>query len=281
MPMQHRVVHTTRFEYDGLASASYNQARMTPVTTPQQIVLHSRLEVSPKPWTSTYADYFGAQVIAFEVVDPHDAMTVTATSTVQVQRLAPVAPVLPWSAYAEREVADRWTEYLSLPPLVAPPADLVDQVRALADGGGMPGDVAREVCLLVAREVSFTPGSTDADSTAAMAWEQRAGVCQDLVHLSLGALRALGIPARYVSGYVHPVADPVIGETVEGDSRAWLEWWDEGWRAFDPCADTAPDNRYVSVAGGRDYHDVRPLHGIYSGAETSTMEVDVSITRTA
>lgn len=281
MPMQLRVVHTTEFTYDGLAAASYNQARMTPVTTPEQIVVHSRLEVSPKPWTSTYADYFGTQVIAFEVVDPHDAMLVTATSTVQVQRNPPAPPSTPWEAYGERAVADRWTEYLTLPDLVAPPADLADRVRAIAQGATLPGDAARAVCRLVSDEIEFIPGSTDVESPASAAWEQRAGVCQDLVHLAIGGLRSIGVPARYVSGYVHPVEEPVVGETVEGESRAWLQWWDGGWRSYDPSADAEPNDRYISVGAGRDYHDVRPLSGIYSGAKTSKMTVGVSITRTA
>jgi transglutaminase-like putative cysteine protease len=281
MSMQLRVVHTTEFEYDGLAAASYNQARMTPVTSPGQIVVHSRLDVHPKPWTSEYRDYFGSHVIAFEVLDPHDAMSVVATSTVQVDRAPAAAPTTPWEAYDDRAVADRWTEYLVLPEIVAPPPDFVDQVRAAARAAGTPGGAARAVCRLVNEEIEFLPGSTDVRTPAAEAWKQRAGVVQDMVHLAIGGLRAIGIPARYVSGYVHPVADPVVGETVAGDSKAWLEWWDAGWQAFDPSADAVPDDRYIAIATGRDYHDVSPLSGIYAGARTSRMTVDVSITRTA
>jgi transglutaminase-like putative cysteine protease len=279
--MQLRVVHTTDYEYDGLAAASYNQARMTPVTSPEQIVVHTRLDVHPKPWTSEYRDYFGSHVIAFEVHDPHDAMSVVATSTVQVDRAAAAPPTTPWGAYEDRAVADRWTEYLTLPEIVAPPPDFVAAVRDAAAPAGTPGGAARAVCRLVNDEIDFLPGSTDVRTPAVDAWRQRAGVVQDMVHLAIGGLRALGIPARYVSGYVHPGADPVIGETVAGDSRAWLEWWDAGWQAFDPTADAAPDDRYVAIAAGRDYHDVSPLSGIYSGARTSRMTVDVRITRTA
>ncbi len=281
MSMQLRVVHTTEFEYDGLAAASYNQARMTPVTAPGQIVVHTRLAVHPKPWTSEYRDYFGSHVITFEVLDPHDAMSVVATSTVQVDRGPAADPTTPWEEYGERAVADRWTEYLTLPDLVAPPPDFTEAVRAIADRSALPGEAAREVCRLVNEEIEFLPGSTDVRTPAAEAWKQRAGVVQDVVHLAIGGLRSIGIPARYVSGYLHPVADPVVGETVAGDSKAWLEWWDAGWQAFDPSTDAVPDDRYVAVATGRDYHDVSPLSGIYSGAKTSRMTVDVSITRTA
>ena len=137
MSMQLRVVHTTEFEYDGLAAASYNQARMTPVTAPGQIVVHSRLDVHPKPWTSEYRDYFGAQVITFEVLDPHDAMSVVATSTVQVERASAAPPTTPWEEYGDRAVADRWTEYLTLPSIVAivVPILVADVVVAVGGGG--------------------------------------------------------------------------------------------------------------------------------------------------
>ncbi len=276
-----RVVHTTEFEYDGLAAASYNQARMTPVTAPGQIVVHTRLDVHPKPWKSEYRDYFGSHVIAFEVLDPHESMSVVATSTVQVDRGPAPPPTTPWEAYDDRAVADRWTEYLVLPEMVAPPPDFVDQVRNAAAAAGTPGGAARAVCRLVHEEIDFLPGSTDVQTPAADAWKQRAGVVQDMVHLAIGGMRSIGIPARYVSGYVHPVAEPVIGETVAGDSKAWLEWWDAGWQAFDPSTDAVPDDRYIAVATGRDYHDVSPLSGIYSGAKTSRMTADVSITRTS
>lgn len=281
MSMQLRINHTTTFEYDGKSVASYNQARLTPVTTAEQIVVHSRLEISPKPWTYEYRDYFGTAVTAFEVVDPHESMTVAATSTVQVNRPAPVDPVLTWDQVAAREVSDRWTEYLTLPDLVAPTADFAQRAKQVAADHELPGEAARDLCVLVHDEVEFAPGTTDVRGTAATAWQQRAGVCQDVAHLAVGGLRTIGVPARYVSGYVHPDADPVVGATVAGASHAWVEWWDDGWRAYDPCHDVVPDDRYVSLAHGRDYADVRPISGIYSGAGTSKMSVAVEVTRLA
>ena len=182
--MQLRIVHTTGYEYDGKAVASYNQARMTPVTTPEQIVVHSRLEVSPKPWTYEYRDYFGTQVTAFEVVDPHESMTVTATSTVQINRPpTPTRRPRPGRQLAEREVADRWTEYLTLPELVAPPDDFAQRApsgsRAAAP---LPGEAARELCCAGRRRgrvpARRRPTCRRPPPTS---WEQRAGVCQDMV----------------------------------------------------------------------------------------------------
>ncbi|TYL45067.1 transglutaminase family protein [Nocardioides sp. BGMRC 2183] len=277
--MQLRIVHRTEFGYDARASASYNQARMTPSSTPEQIVIHERLDVTPSPWTYPYTDYFGTHVIAFEIADPHEAMAVVATSTVQVHRAAPPAPSTPWDEYGERGIADRWTEFLMLPDLVAPPEELALRAREIAGSAELPGQAAHAVVLLVHDEMRLLPESTDAATTAAQAWQQRTGAVQDMAHLAIGALRSIGIPARYVAGYAHPVADPAVGETVAGDSRAWVEWWDDGWRALDPSTATAPDDRYVSVGFGRDYEDVPPLRGIYSGTDTSRMSVSVEMTR--
>ena len=280
MSMQLRVVHTTTFEYDGKAVASYNQARLTPLTTHDQIVSHSRVEVSPAPFTYEYRDYFGTAVTAFEVLDPHEAMTVTGTSTVHTNRSLAGPPTLGWDDLNAPDIADRWTEYLVVNPLVAPPADLAARIETLREGV-LPGEAARAVCALVNAEVEYRTGSTDVRTQAAAAWEQRAGVCQDIAHLVIGGLRSLGIPARYVSGYFHPQSEPVVGETVVGESHAWVEWWDAGWHPFDPTNDTEPGDRYVVLAAGRDYGDVKPLSGIYSGAATSDMAVEVTITRLA
>jgi transglutaminase-like putative cysteine protease len=277
--MQLRIVHKTTFEYDGRAVASYNQARMTPLTTPGQIVSHSRVEVSPAPWSFDYRDYFGTAVTAFEVLDPHESMTVTATSTVHTDRPPGGMATIGWDQLADPDVADEYTEYLALNAAVALHPELTERVARIRAEAGLPGDAARDVCALIHREVEYRAGATDVHSRAADAWEQRAGVCQDMAHLTIGALRTLGIPARYVSGYFHPHARPQVGEPVPGESHAWVEWWDHGWHAFDPTNDSEPGDRYVVVATGRDYGDVQPLSGIFSGATTSAMTVDVVLTR--
>lgn len=278
--MQLRLVHATTFAYDGQAAASYNEARMTPRTQPGQLVVHSRFEVSPIPWTYTYVDYFDTLVTAFEVVDPHHEMTITATSTVNVDRAGAGEPKLGWDGLDE-DTLDRWTEYLSVTPLVTPPEELRERVADFRRTQATPTDAARAVCDVINAEVEYQFGATGVKSHASEAWEKRAGVCQDMAHLALGAIRGLGIPARYVSGYLHPRREPLVGVTVRGESHAWIEWWDDGWRGFDPTNDTEPGDRYVVVATGRDYLDVKPLSGLYSGARTDGLSVDVEITRLA
>ncbi|WGL50716.1 transglutaminase family protein [Nocardioides sp. BP30] len=279
--MDLRIVHVTGFEYDGLVRASYNEARMTPQTDSTQTVGHSRVDVTPQPWAHSYRDYWGTAVTAFEVLDPHRALTVTATSTVRTaSRPEPVAHAS-WDEVRSGRLVDDLVEFLTVSDRVRPPADLLAPVHALVDAGAAPGEVAREVCRLIHAEVEYLPGSTDVLAEASTAWDQRSGVCQDMAHLVAGALRSVGVPCRYVSGYLLPRVDAAVGEVVHGESHAWIEWWDQGWQAFDPTNDTTPGERHVTVATGRDYVDVRPLSGIYTGAGTSNMFVDVQLTRLA
>ena len=107
------------------------------------------------------------------------------------------------------------------------------------------------------------------------------GVCQDFVHLSLRVVRLMGIPARYVSGYHHPDPDAAIGKTVDGQSHAWIQAWTGSWWDHDPTNDTSINEQYVTVGVGRDYADVSPLKGIYSGAGATDLDVVVEITRLA
>jgi len=277
--MQLKVVHTTGFAYDGGAAASFNEARLTPQTLAGQIVVHTRLDVHPAPWTWSYRDYWGTQVTAFEVLDPHDSLTVTATATVHTEAVEHSVPRLSWEEMRAERVADRFTELLEIRDRVRAPADLAARFAEIGNASPDPDSAARAICSLIHDEVDYVVGSTHVAGVAAESWDARAGVCQDMAHLVIGGLRQIGIPARYVSGYLHPSKDPVIGEAVNGESHAWVEWWDGGWHGYDPTNDTEPAEQHIVVATGRNYTDVRPLSGIFTGAGTSSMFVDVQVTR--
>lgn len=277
--MQLKVVHTTGFAYEGGAAASFNEARLTPQTLAGQIVVHTRLDVHPAPWTWSYKDYWGTQVTAFEVLDPHESLTVTATATVHTEVIDHTTPKLSWAEMRDDRVADQFTELLEIRERVKPPDDLAARYAEIGSTSPDPDSAARAICSLIHDEVDYVVGSTHVAGHAADSWDARAGVCQDMAHLVIGGLRQIGIPARYVSGYLHPSKDPVIGETVSGESHAWVEWWDGGWHGYDPTNDTAPAERHIVVASGRNYSDVRPLSGIFTGAGTSSMFVDVQVTR--
>jgi transglutaminase-like putative cysteine protease len=277
--MQLRIKHTTGYRYAGGAIASFNEARMTPLSTAEQIVLRSRVEVSPTPWMTEYRDYWGTVVTAFEVHEPHDELLVVASSTVQTADLLPIEHHLQWDDLAS--VRDRQVEFLGQSDWVTPPDDLIDGLAGARGRAATPSDYAHAVCDFIHAEMSYVEGATEVTSTGADAWVARSGVCQDFAHLTLGVLRQAGIPARYVSGYLHPQEDPVIGEDVVGESHAWIEWWDGAWIGFDPTNDRAAGKQHVIVARGRDYDDVPPLRGIYSTRGDSELFVSVEVTRLA
>lgn len=276
-PMQLRIRHVTGFTYDEGAVASYNEARLTPLTTPDQFVLRSRIEVTPTAWSQEYRDYWGTVVTAFEVHEPHDALTVVATSTVESTPHPVETPTVGWDALPA--VADEWCEFLVLDGWVRPSGDLEARLDDVRTTSATPGEYAAQVFDLVHAHLVYLPGATVVTTTAAEAWQAGAGVCQDLAHVTVGALRRAGIPARYVSGYLHPSSEPVVGETVQGESHAWVEYWDGDWRGFDPTNAIVPGERHVLVARGRDYSDSTPLRGIYSTQGESELFVSVEITR--
>ena len=125
----------------------------------------------------------------------------------------------------------------------------------------------------------YQAGTTDASTSALEALRRGSGVCQDFVHLSLAVLRAMGIPARYTSGYLHPSPDAGMGDRVEGQSHAWLEAWTGDWQPFDPTNGGKVGERHVMVGRARDYADVSPLKGIYHGAPSTALGVSVELTR--
>ncbi|GMA34240.1 transglutaminase-like domain-containing protein [Demequina litorisediminis] len=136
------------------------------------------------------------------------------------------------------------------------------------------------MCEYLHSEVMYVPGATTVHTAATEAWEARSGVCQDFAQLALGALRSVGIPARYVSGYLHPKRDAEIGETVAGESHAWVEWWTGEWTGFDPTNDREVGDHHVIVGRAREYRDVPPLSGVVAGA-TDNLDVTVKVTQIA
>ena len=276
-----RLHHQTGYTYKGGATASYNEARMQPQSNPDQTVQHTKVDVSPNPWTMSWTDYWGTLVTSFEVHERHPELLVDATSTVTVDRRPAESLHLSWDEMADSDVRDTWLEVLGVTPRVAPGPDFDAVLSEIRRSAAAPGDFVAQVIDRLRHEVEYLPGRTTVQTRAADAWAGRAGVCQDLAHLTIGALRSYGIPARYVSGYMLPVEDPEIGSSHVGETHAWVQWWDGAWVPLDPTRGLPPDDTYVEVGVGRDYKDVVPLSGIFTGSPGSTMFTQVEITRLA
>jgi transglutaminase-like putative cysteine protease len=277
-----RITHSTGFHYDGEVTASYNEARMLPVSADGQLVLYSNLEILPISSHHSYVDYWGTRVSSFEILTPHRELSLTATSLVEVRDRDHPEHRLEWTALAyEIERATEYVEQLGQTNRTRPPAEVVEIARGIVAAAESPCDAALAIAREIGSRIEYVSGATSVYTTAAEAWEHKKGVCQDITHLTLGALRAVGIPARYVSGYLHPKPDADVGVTVTGESHAWVEWFCGAWNGYDPTNLIDIGDRHVTVGRGRDYADVAPLRGVYAGPYGSKLFVTVEITREA
>jgi len=275
-----QIVHRSQLRYGGPVRSSYNEARMTPENSSRQTTLRSRVEIEPTATVHAYRDYWGSTVTAFDTHGPHTELVVKATSVVEAGPEPHVPDPVDWAELAAPDLLDRFGEMLRPTPLTAMDDAVVATVReAIGDAG--PREAGRLVCRFVHDHIEYLTGSTNVKTNAMQAWEKGKGVCQDISHVSVGLLRALGLPARYVSGYLHPRPSAGIGQAVPGESHAWVEWWDGGWSGYDPTNVVDIGSRHVSLARGRDYADVPPLKGIFSGPRSEGSTVTVEVTRLA
>jgi transglutaminase-like putative cysteine protease len=270
--------HVTTHRYTGDVFASYNEARVMPLSLPRQICTEANLDVTPAARTHRYWDYWGSAVTVFDIHTPHDELVVHSTAVVETSPMPAVAPATTWAELAGPDLVDAFAEYLAPTRYVPETSEhIVEDLR----GAATPDGAARGAVDWVRGRLRYQPGATDVQTSAVEALQQGEGVCQDFAHLTLAVLRTLGIPARYVSGYLHPSPDAVVGESVTGQSHAWVEWWCGDWLAWDPTHGVPVGERHVLVARGRDYADVTPLKGVYHGAAALSHEVRVELTRTA
>lgn len=277
-----RIVHRTGFSYELPATASYNEARMLPFNSNEQFVLSAHLQIHPAAAQHGYVDYWGNQVSTFEVLTPHTELSVTATSVIEVRPSLRKATDVNWEDLAEiRTSSTKFVEFTSQTRLTAPSVELLSLAESISSRCRSPLETAQEIAATVHQNIEYTKGVTGVQTTAAHAWENKKGVCQDIAHITLGALRSVGIPARYVSGYLQSKPDAAIGETILGESHAWVEWYSGEWIGYDPTNMLDIAERHVVIARGRDYKDVSPLRGVYAGASASGVFVKVEITREA
>ena len=286
------VEHVTTYAYLGDVFASYNEARLTP-SRERQLVLDHRVQVSPRVAVMRYLDYWGSEVCAFDVTEPHQSLVVTGRSLVETgaSRRLPTGGNATWERLNADIVRDEFHEFLTSseyitcedPRLTEAARDLAVDRPAAVDRGEFvsPAAVVEAACEWPRAHLTYESGATDVSTTASGALDVGRGVCQDFVHVALALLRACGIPARYASGYLHPHEDPEIGDTVTGQSHAWLEAWLGDWYPVDPTSGVDVGERHVLVAHGRDYGDVAPLKGVFHGPPDLAVDVRVSIARVA
>jgi transglutaminase-like putative cysteine protease len=291
MSSTYEVTHRTEYEYASEVTASYEQLHLLPREVPGQRCIHAEIVVDPAPEVyRERRDFFGNRVSYVEIHEPHNALIVTARSVVEVDERPAELSLFgnrPWE-----EARDAIRDGIEPGPvdvaqfvLGSPLVEAADVYRDYAAESFSPGRPLIEAVLsLSARihaEFKYEPGSTSVSTPLAEAFAQRKGVCQDFAHLGIACMRSVGLPARYVSGYIE--TDPPPGQPklkgVDG-SHAWLSVLvpEAGWLDVDPTNDRLVNGRYVVTAHGRDYSDVPPLGGvIYTEGKTQRLKVAVDV----
>ena len=290
MSTVYEVRHRTAYTYAEPVTASYGQLHMLPRELSGQRCRQAEITVSPRPEVlSERIDFFGNRVSAFVLHEPHTQLTVNAVSIVEVEDRAAELSLFGERAWESVAAAVRSgdveydiCQYLLDSPLIAAREAYREYAEASFTAGGGVLEAITSLTHRIHRDFRYKPGSTSVSTPLAEVFEQREGVCQDFAHAEIACLRAVGIPARYVSGYLE--TDPPPGKPkltgVDG-SHAWLSVFipDTGWIAVDPTNDQFVNGRYVTTAVGRDYNDVPPMQGvIYTDGKTEKLSVEVDVT---
>ena len=288
--MRYTVRHRTFYKYGERMSSGQSLGHLTPRMTPHQTLISSTIAVNPQPEEqSDWVDAFGNTVNAFTITSPHETLEVVAQSEVEVT--VPVLPSIdePWETVMSRlpsgfGAVDVDAQQFVLPSPFIPYLFELHQLAKEVFTTGRPFvEAFRALNESIYTAYSFDPSFSDVSTPLGDVVLHRRGVCQDFAHLMTGALRSIGLAARYVSGYIE--TDPRPGETklVGSDaSHAWCSVYAPGfgWIDADPTNNQVPPHRHVTVAWGRDYGDVAPLRGVVLGpSATQKMVVEVDVTR--
>ena len=292
---RYAVRHETRYTYQFSVDIGMHVARLSPVNTALQRRLEHTINVTPTPvWAVAFSDHFGNGLHHFAIETPHTEFAVVQKTIVEISASAwtPASPAPAWETVRDAMHADAFPEYpepaefICASPLVQlDPAAAAYAAESFAPGATIIA-AAFDLTCRIKRDFAYAPGSTTIDTPVSEIMAKRHGVCQDFTHAMLAGLRGLGLPARYVSGYLKTHGAPHAGAShddrlIGADaSHAWVSVWcgpEMGWVEFDPTNALMVAEEHIAVAYGRDFTDVTPLRGIITGGGEHTLAVAVRV----
>ena len=288
--MKYRLLHRTKYSYDGAVTVSHHLARLAPRTLPGQRCPWHELEIYPAPvGRGVHVDSFGNITAYFEIEGKHETLEVTANSLVEVfsTRHPEPSSTQPWELVRDACQLEKLTSGSEAGAFrfSSPMIPLGKEFTDFAIPEFPPGRPILEAVLgltgRIFREFKFDPRATDVSTPVSDVLKKRAGVCQDFAHLMLACLRSLGLPCRYVSGYLETAPPPGMRRLTGADaSHAWVSVFcgeGAGWIDTDPTNNLLPGERHITVAWGRDFSDVSPLRGVTLGAGGQRLSVAVDV----
>jgi transglutaminase-like putative cysteine protease len=284
-----RVLHRTTYRYGEPVTTSHHEARLSPRDRESQRVLSHEVVVTPVPEARRRRfDYFGNRTVSFSLSEPHRELEVLARSLVELSELPPphlhASPA--WEEVRDRLRADHHRDALDAYAMSfeSPHVPILDELRDYA----LPSfpeqrpmlEAVRDLVGRIHADFTYDPSATDISTPVLEVLHDRRGVCQDFAHVAIACLRALGLPGRYVSGYLLTRPPPGKPKLVGADaSHAWFATFvpGQGWVDFDPTNDVLPSDEHVSIAFGRDFADVTPIRGVILGGGQHELRVAVDV----
>jgi transglutaminase-like putative cysteine protease len=280
--LQYVIRHTNRFSYTAPISESMMEVRMQPRSDGRQRCLRFELTLQPRAKVFAYQDSSGNVVHHFDIPGRHTRLMITADAVVEIAPASEIPESIPSEAWNELDAiaaAGEWWESLRFSHFARETqllVELADEIHWSRDAD--PLTLLRRLNFAIFHQFTYAPRTTHVDSPIDDALKVRAGVCQDLAHIMIALARRIGIPCRYVSGYLSPSQNG-RDRSVEGATHAWAEAFlpGLGWVGFDPTNDVLAGERHIRVAVGRDYADVPPSRGVFRGEAGSELGVLVTI----
>jgi len=287
--MKFTITHKTSYSYGEGVSLCQNLLRLHPRDHVWQKCVRHELAITPNPSSqSSHVDFFGNHVTWISLDEHHSEFNICATSEVHVETRPEidVATSMPWERVRDLLGASpepthiEARQYVFDSPHVMTAGDLADYALVSFTPGRPLLEAAQDLTERIHREFKFLPGSTDLGTTPMEVLRMRRGVCQDFAHLQLGCLRSIGLPARYVSGYLVTRPPPGQPRLVGADvSHAWVSVFEPafGWVDFDPTNGVRPSDHHITIAWARDYNEISPVRGITVGGASHQLGVAVDV----
>jgi transglutaminase-like putative cysteine protease len=288
--MIYEIVHLTEYLYADPVSTSHHQLHLVPRASEHQTCRRQQLSVTPTPAVmSERVDYFGNRATYFELQEPHRRLAVTSRCEVEVLSTAALLPAdggPPWESVRDSVRQPSGAEALAACEMTFPsqfvrlPAEVAAYAAPSFPARRPLLEAVADLTRRIHDELAYDPTATVVSTPVDEVLRLRRGVCQDFAHLQLACLRALGLPARYVSGYLVTTPPPGQPRLVGADaSHAWISVYcpGGGWIPFDPTNDVIPDDKHITVAWGRDFGDVTPMRGVIVGGSRHELHVSVDV----
>lgn len=289
LPVTYQISHMTRYRYSAPVAMCQNQLRLTPRDDAGQLLRRHKIEILPKPTKITsQSDFFGNGIHYFELHQPHTELTIGMHATIEVPRVAP-EPTVSSPAWTEiqNRLANDYSNQGTYRYQFAFPSSLVPRcafaqkfARDIFRGDRPIYECVVELNTRLHEYFDYSPNSTTINTPLDVVFSTRKGVCQDFAHAAIACLRSIGLAARYVSGYLKTIAPSEGNALVGADaSHAWVSVYmgSLGWIEIDPTNNMVVGNQHIVLAYGRDFRDVTPINGLFTGAEQQSLDVAVQV----